>query len=391
MHDRYGSFHASLEIPTAHQLIGYTERMQKLFVASIVALTGICVALTYFVFEAVVSAAIDLVWHDLFNTNTYRLLIVPIVFVMTYTFFWLQHRFDQKGESREEQGLGSMPDPTLKNYGKTLLIGFFSLVAGASLGPEAILVPASMILGSFLGRAFFGKDTQLIALISGVAIVALFTAFFHSFIIGILSIFLVMKQSKAKLTPALVVAAAISAGAAALTLSLLPSEPYMALPHFNWGVHVSTIVWLLLLVAIGFGMVWMMHGMHVLFQKLYGFAWMKTWWVRAGIAAAGLVLLYLIGGPLIQFTGNESIVPLIEYSANIGAWGLASLLILKVIAMSWSKAIGYRGGMIFPTVFLAATSFAIIHLFVPELNVVYALIATLIGAFIANSKTGILV
>lgn len=365
--------------------------MKKLFVAAIIALTGISVALTYFVFEAVVSAGIDAIWHDLFDTNTYRLLVVPIVFTLSMIFFWLQHRFDRSAEPTEEHGLGAMPEPTLSNYGKTLLIGFFSLTAGASLGPEAILVPASMILGAFLGHTFFKSDKHLIALISGVAIIALFTAFFHSFLIGMLSIFLVMKQSRAKLSPVLVIAASISAGAAALTLSLLPSKPYVAFPAFDWGIHTSTILSLLLLIAMGYGMIWLMHFLHLLFRKIFTFVWMNKWWAHSLVAATGLSILYLVGGPLIQFTGNESIVPLVEQSTNIGLLGLAGILILKVAAMSWSKTIGYRGGMIFPTIFLAAAAYAIIHLFVPELNIVYALIAVLVGAFIANRKTEILV
>lgn len=364
--------------------------MSRLTIAYVIIITAIAVALTYVLFEAVVAHAIELVWKEWLDTDTYRLLIVPIVFGMTYIFFWLQHRFDRTAESKSEHGLGEMEQPTIGHFGRTLLIGFFSLLAGASLGPEAILVPASMILGSLLGNAFFPGDKRLTTLIAGAAIIALFTAFFHSFAVGLLSVFLVTKQAKLRLSPSLVGVSVIAAGTAYATLSVFPSRPFFKFPELSWSMTLTTLVWLVVLVGIGYGMVWLMQYVYQAFQRLHGYSWMKVWWKHATIAAAGLVIVYLLGGPLVQFTGNESIVPVLQQSTTLGIWGLVTILFIKIAAMSWSKAIGYRGGMIFPTILLVAIVYAAIHLYFPELNFIYALVATLVGAFIANRKSGIL-
>ncbi len=116
-----------------------------------------------------------------------------------------------------------------------------------------------------------------------------------------------------------------------------------------------------------------------------------SWIVHAIVASVGLTCLYLIGGPLVEFTGNKSIVPMFEQASSLGLIGLVWILIVKSIAIAWSKALGYRGGMIFPTIFLASVLVAITQLYVSDLNGIYGIIAVVVGAFIANRKTRILV
>ena len=96
-------------------------------------------ALIYFYFEAAVHQGIELVWTDWLNTETRRWLVVPLCVVMSLIFFGVQHYLDPNSEKKESHGLGAMPGPTPANFAKVLFIGFLSLVAGASLGPEAIL------------------------------------------------------------------------------------------------------------------------------------------------------------------------------------------------------------------------------------------------------------
>ena len=88
----------------------------------------------------------------------------------------------------------------------------------------------------------------------------------------------------------------------------------------------------------------------------------EQWWLRGLVAASGLSALYLLGGPLVEFTGNKSIVPMLNQAASLGAIGLIWLVVIKTATISWSKAMGYRGGLIFPTVFIASTLVAIAQL-----------------------------
>ena len=351
---------------------------------------GIGVALTYTVFETSVSLAIQFIWLDLLQTDTVRWVVVPLIFSLTFVYFYLQRTLDPSRGDSNQNGLGSMPAATFVNFAKILIVGFFSLLAGASLGPEAILVPSCMILGAYIGARVVSKDSHTVALMSGMGIVALFTAFFHSFIIGFLAILLVIKQTKSRLTIPLVVLGAVNAGVTYLILKLIDSKEAITMPAYSWEIGFSTILWSAALIAAGYMLIYLLSWLSKWFDKVYTYTYSKEWWLRASIAAAGLSLLYLLGGPLVQFTGNDSIVPLFEQAQTLGLLGIAWIILIKVAAIAWSKALGYKGGLIFPTIFLASALIACLQLYVSDFNLIYGFIAVMIGAVVANFKTGVL-
>jgi H+/Cl- antiporter ClcA len=129
---------------------------------------------------------------------------------------------------------------------------------------------------------------------------------------------------------------------------------------------------------------------HGLIERLHDLVAKREWWLRGLVAAVGLSGLYLLGGSLVEFTGNKSIVPMLRQSAELGVLGLIWLALIKTFTISWSKAMGYRGGLVFPAVFIASTLVAIAELQVPELNFIYGLIAVMIGVLAAERKTNIL-
>lgn len=364
--------------------------MKKLVLLLAIVAVGIGTALTYHVFENAVHASIDLIWYDWFNTDSNRLLVIPLAVVLSLAFFGLQHLLDKKSEKGEEEGLGNMPDPTAINYLKVLLIGLFSLLAGAALGPEAVLVPACMILGAYVGTKI-SKDKQVIKLLSAAGIIALFTAFFHSFLVGIISLALVTKQAKTKLNPILLITAIIASAVSYWTLRLVSGESFAQMPDSSWQFGFNTLFAGAILAVAGYLVVYGMHYAHQFSEIARKAVNPKAWWVHALLASSVISALYLIGGPLVEFTGNRSIVPMFDQAAGLGLVGLIWILIVKTVTISWSKAIGYRGGMIFPTIFLAAVLVAIAQLYVKDIGTIYGIIAVLTGAFIANGKVRILV
>src|SRR5680860_1167223 len=114
--------------------------MKKLTLLLSVAVIAIGVAITYHYFEASVSYSITYIWETLFNTDNRRLTVIPLGVFLGLVYFAVQHYLDPKSEQSDSEGLGNTPKPTVANFVKILLIGFLSLIAGASLGPEAILV-----------------------------------------------------------------------------------------------------------------------------------------------------------------------------------------------------------------------------------------------------------
>ena len=78
----------------------------------------------------------------------------------------------------------------------------------------------------------------------------------------------------------------------------------------------------------------------------------------AGLAVAGLAIAYAeaTGKPSsdVLFSGQTALPPLLEHSATYTAGALALLLVCKALAYSISLA-GFRGGPIFPSMFVGAT------------------------------------
>ncbi|HSX44080.1 MAG TPA: hypothetical protein VLE69_02170 [Candidatus Saccharimonadales bacterium] len=364
--------------------------MKKLGLLLGVVLVGVVVAFTYFYFEYAVHHSISYVWTTWFNSNTTRWLVVPLCVVISLIFFGTQHLLDPASENHESHGLGEAPKPTIANFATLLFVGFFSLLAGASLGPEAILVPACMIAGGYIGSKLF-SDARLTKLLSMAGFIALFTAFFHSFIAGMLGLLLVKKQTKLQLKPVIILVAAIASATTYYVLKIIDASAYLRLPENSWNFNLKHILGLAILVGAGYGAIFVLGRLHNAFSIVHDRFKGQNWVVKSLVASLGLSTLYLLGGNLVEFTGNESIVPMLSRAASLGFIGLAWIMVVKLAAIGWSKTLGYRGGMIFPTIFVASVLVAILQLYMKDINFIFGLVAVLIGAFAADKKVKILI
>ncbi|HVX48083.1 MAG TPA: chloride channel protein [Candidatus Saccharimonadales bacterium] len=364
--------------------------MKRLWLLVATGFVGVIVALVYCYFEAAVHHGINLVWADWLDTGAHRWLVVPICLVVSLVFFGLQHYLDSSSEHNESHGLGEAPKPTLTNFAKVLFLGFWSLVAGASLGPEAILVPACMIAGGYIGAKAFKHDGRGVKILGAAGFIALMAAFFHSFIAGMLGLLLIKKQTKAPLNIFTVLVAVVASWATVYILGLLSSPAFVSTPSSGWHFNTHSLLALAILVVAGYAVTYGLGASHGLITRLHQRIAGSQWWLRSLAAAAGLSALYLLGGTLVEFTGNKSIVPMLKQAASLGVAGLLWITVVKIVAISWSKAMGYRGGLIFPTVFVASVLVAIAKLHVPELNFIYGLIAVLVGVFAAERRVKIL-
>ncbi|HET6924576.1 MAG TPA: hypothetical protein VFH39_01985, partial [Candidatus Saccharimonadales bacterium] len=286
-----------------------------------IVVAGVGAALTYHLYENAVHQSITLVWYDWFDTNVHRWLVLPLTLVLTLMFFGLQHYLDPKSETHEEQGLGEMPAPSVWHYVRVLLIGYFSLLAGAVLGPEAILVPACTLLGAYVGSRAFA-DQRITRLLAAAGFMALFTAFFDSFLVGVLSMALVMKQARVRFEPVLLLTAVVASASSYVTLQLVEGHALARLPAYSWVLSFKDVLLCLVLVIAGYGMTAGIAGAHQVFGRIGRIARGTNWWWHALVAAAGIAALYLIGGNLVEFTGNASIVPMFKQAAHLGFAGL---------------------------------------------------------------------
>lgn len=362
-------------------------RKLSILLATIFVSTG--VALVYFFFEQFVENSIGFIWSDLFQTGTTRWLVFPVCITLSIVYFAAQHRFDPASEKKISKGLGNMPKPTFKNLIVVLFLGYLSLIAGASLGPEAILVPACMLVGGITGAKVF-KDKKTTGLLSGMGFIALFAAFFNSFFTGMLGLLLISKQAKIKINIELVVLAALSSLTTVLVLKLLSGSAYTQAPSASYTFGLLGFAAILASFVGGYFYTYLLKASSELFEKLHHYMQTSNWISKALVASAGLSVLYLLGGVLVQFTGNEAVVPLLNQAEKLGVVGLAFLFVIKTLAIAWSKAMGYRGGLVFPSVFTGACLASIAYLAVPDTSFMLALGAAILGMIFSNSKVDIL-
>lgn len=360
-------------------------KLLKIIIGALI--VGLLVAVTYVIFEAAVRNSIDFIWNTTFDTDSKRYLVVPITIVLSFVYFLSQHTLDRKSENAVEAGLGGTPKPTIVNLLKVLFIGYLSLIAGAALGPEAILIPACLVIGGYVGLKVSKDDKQIAKLLGAAGFVALFVAFFNSFIAALLGLFLLKQESKTKLKPVIIVISLISSLATYIALQFLESPSYFKIPPHEWSVSLKSLIILALLMIVGMLYTTVLEFISKLFLTVREKSVKTAWWQKSLFAGLGLSFLFIIGGSLIQFTGNESILPMFEQASSLGVIGLLWIVITKTFAISWSKNMGYRGGMIFPTIFVAATIVAIAQTIDSGISVPLGIIAVLIGTFIVNSKT----
>lgn len=352
-------------------------RRVRLIVAALA--VGVLVAIIYSLFEWAVSNAIHQLWLDTFDTDTNRFLVIPLAIGLGVLYFAAMH-FIEDGEAAKKR-------PPLIKLSVVLVVGFFSLLAGASLGPEAILIPASLIAGTLASRWMrLEKDAKILGL---AGFVALFVAFFNSILGGLLGLYLALKTQPQKLGPFNYVLLLFTALAAFVTLGALPGKGSFEFPAAGTSFSLLTIILSVGFFAAGVLSQRILEKTVSVFQKFK--KQLSDGWLKQGlVAGAGLSIIFLLGGPLVQFTGNESIVPVFEQAKDIGVIGLVWIVVMKLVAIAWSIVIGYRGGLIFPLIFVGSAVVATVTLYTSSFNLILGIFIFLAGALVADRKSKVI-
>ena len=169
---------------------------------------GVADALVFLGFEWLVKHGTDWLWNDLAGSDDERWRVIPLAIVLSLAFSALLRALKQPRWTpphldplHSADGEEHPPAPTLIAVALILVIGAASLLAGASLGPEAALVATSIGLGTWAAaRAGLGERGRLLALASAGA---LLVAFLGSLIALAIPLLLLYQRTK-RLAPAAV-------------------------------------------------------------------------------------------------------------------------------------------------------------------------------------------
>jgi H+/Cl- antiporter ClcA len=354
---------------------------------ALVALLGIVSAVLTFAFMAIVNLGVDLIWEHarlaigldarLFTFLVCALggllvgLLVKVFGDHNAIFAELMQEFGRTGrfDYRHAPGI--------------VITAFVSLIAGASLGPEAPLADACGGLGTWAADRLKLDDKETRTLGYG-GLSAMLAAFITNPFGGAL---LSLESAQGGMTGVQVYfwglfPSLVASAVATIVFVALAGGFFATLYAFpDYSPHLIDLVR-----AVPLGLVGGLAG--VLFTLLFR-------WLRKLMAPLKerLVLRGLIGGlgmgvigallPLTLFSGEEQTLELIEQATEIGFGMLILLAVAKLVATCLLLATGWKGGYIFPIMFAGVALGMAGHLLFPATPLAVTVAATLAGALVA--------
>ncbi|MEU8758497.1 ion channel protein [Streptomyces sp. NPDC048659] len=292
--------------------------------------------------------------------------------------------YGHAGGDPAEAGLGGPPiaPPVVPGL---LLAATFGLAGGVSLGPENPTIVAAIALSFWLGRML--HPSLPAPMWVSLATAATFGALFGTPVAAalVLSEALTGQPGKGSLWDRLF-APLVAAGAGAMTTQVVSNPSFdIGLPpldHPGLGDLLAALVVATLAAAFGLLSCYAFPYVHRAFQRL------RHPMVTLPLGGLVLGLLGALGGHLTLFKGLEETR---ELADNIGVFGsgeLAKLAVVKTVALLVAAACGFRGGRVFPAVFIGAAFGLCAQALVPEIHPAVAVSAGVLGILLATTRQG---
>jgi H+/Cl- antiporter ClcA len=320
----------------------------------VVAGIGIIDAVLLRLFEFVGVNITNWLWTDIFKTDRYRWMLFVaaelVGLILTLVIFYFKQKrlvppiTDLMDETKA-------PGPVkLSIIGVILAIGAMSLLAGASLGPEAALMAASAAIGAWAAASYnFSPAKQLLVLAS---IGALLVAFLGSIILVLVPLLELARKKQLEVKSA---AAILLAGITSLGTLLVidhQSPGYGSLPPLPALANHDYVIALIIGFITAF-LATCMSKLIVLFWKIAERLDNRTaWYVSTSLFSLVLAGLYFCFGRTIEFSGSVGSNLLAANASSYGTAAIIGLVFGKLLVTGWSKGTGFRGGLVFPSIYI---------------------------------------
>lgn len=319
--------------------------------AGILILLGFVNTIILLVFEWIVADGTQFIWNDIFKTNEFRLLVIPLAAVLGVVYSWVLLKFGEKRVGKVHVGLVLDEDQiptTVKTIAIIFLIGAVGLLAGASLGPEAVLFAVSAGIGVFIARSVKDENRKFTYQMASIG--ALFVAFLGSLIPIFIPILLTYQKEK-KLTFSNTIPLVLAGFSAYYFLLIFADGQGFGKIPIEAAFRLQDIATAFVLGILGAGVAVLFRLSIKKFTGIVHKIDARTNWIISALIF-GLVLgiLYFIGGEYIQFSGREGSKMLMEQAGALTLIPLVIITVTKILATAWSLSTGYRGGIVFPSI-----------------------------------------
>lgn len=257
------------------------------------------------------------------------------------------------------------------------------LAGGVSLGPEHPIMAVNIALAVALGRRFFPRIGALDWTI--LASAGTIGALFGTPVAAALIFSQTLSGSNDTPLWDRLFAPLMAAAAGSLTTSLF-FHPHFSLPiaHYTQmrivdifsGAVVAAIA-----IAAGMVAVWCLPRLHALLHRL------KNPVLILGVGGFLLGLLGVMGGPLTLFKGLDEMQQM-AFSQTLGTTDFFMLVVIKLAALVIAAASGFRGGRIFPAVFIGVALGLMLHAHVEAVPAAITVSCAILGLVLVVTRDG---
>lgn len=354
---------------------------------ALAAVVGVLAALALVVFEGIVHRVEHLLWEWLPErldvgdvTGWWALVVLTLAGLVVGVVVHLAP--GHGGHDPAASGLLDEPMP-LHALPGLLAAAVIALAAGVSLGPEApLLGTSSAVLAWFAVRRGLPAQGPVALGMAGL-LGAMFGAPVGAAFAFAEMVPMAGRQLYDRLVPLFV---ASTAGAAALVL--IAGRPQFAAPfpemrHLIAGDLVSAALLGALGAGVGLAIGWLIRTLHPPLLRLPTVA-------RITLGGAALGALAMAIGERVLFSGQREIGPLVADAAELGGGELALITVGKLASLVIAVCVGFRGGRIFPAIFIGVSLGTLVHAVVPSVPLALAAGAATVGVIVAMIRLWLL-
>jgi H+/Cl- antiporter ClcA len=180
----------------------------------------------------------------------------------------------------------------------------------------------------------------------------------------------------------------VAATSGALTITLVATRPQFFAPFPDPRdfivVDIASAAGIGILGAVvGLAIGWAFRNLHAPTQRI-------PLVVRLPLGGLLLGIIAVIAGDLVLFSGQRELDPLIAEADFLSDGDVSLLFVGKVLSLVIAVLAGFRGGKIFPAVFIGMSLGVLIHALVPGIPLVLACGAATVGIVIALIRVWLL-
>ncbi|EPN8965059.1 ion channel protein [Escherichia coli] len=273
-----------------------------------------------------------------------------------------------------------VPPSALPGLIVALILG---LAGGVSLGPEHLIMTVNIALAVAIGARLLPRVNRMewTILASAGTIGALFGTPVAAALIFSQTL---NGSSEVPLWDRLF-APLMAAAAGALTTGLF-FHPHFSLPIAHYGQMemtdiLSGAIVAAIAIAAGMGAVWCLPRLHAMMHQ------MKNPVLVLGIGGFILGILGVIGGPVSLFKGLDEMQQMVANQA-FSTSDYFLLAVIKLTALVVAAASGFRGGRIFPAVFVGVALGLMLHEHVPAVPAAITVSCAILGIVLVVTRDG---